>query len=65
VGPDFTPNWGIQNGLTVVIDTVSDWYPASVRQDFLGVQVPEVNITYLHWWRGLVVPSGAMDREIK
>lgn len=37
--PDhFTPNWGIQNGLTVVIDTLSNWNPASVRQDFLGVR---------------------------
>jgi hypothetical protein len=35
---DFTPNWGIQNGLTVVIDAKSDWNPASVQHDFLGVQ---------------------------
>lgn len=34
----FTPNWGIQNGLTVVIDMMSNWNPASVRQDFLGVR---------------------------
>ena len=34
---DHTPNWGIQNGLTVVLDTMSNWNPASVRQDFLGV----------------------------
>ena len=34
---DHTPNWGIQNGLTVILDTMSNWNPASVRQDFLGV----------------------------
>lgn len=35
---DYTPNWGIQNGLTIVVDTMSDWNPASLQQDFLGVQ---------------------------
>ena len=35
---DHKPNWGIQNGLTVIMDTRSEWNPASVRQDFLGVQ---------------------------
>ena len=35
---DYAPKWGIQNGLTVVVDTLSEWNPASVRQDFLGVQ---------------------------
>jgi hypothetical protein len=35
---DHTPNWGIQNGLTVIMDTMSNWNPASVTQDFLGVQ---------------------------
>ena len=37
-GIDYTPNWGIQNGLTVIIDTKSELNPASVKQDFLGVQ---------------------------
>ena len=36
---DYSPKWGRQNGLTVVMDTFSDWNPASVQQDFLGVQV--------------------------
>ncbi len=36
---DYSPKWGIQNGLSVVVDTLSEWNPASVRQDFLGVQV--------------------------
>ena len=41
---DLAPKWGIQNGLTVVMDTLSDWNPASVRQDFLGIQVARLNI---------------------